>query len=270
MRFLSGNILGSYNNQFSFSVSSGDPFNCFSDTTKFIYESEGQATDGDTVILQQNFLTLQSLDTIVVLVSNFNDFTISIATGGAFTDVTGNATLTISQDGFSRLYKFATPISFTEIKFEINNTIIPNQEKTCGAILGMTEIGSIERFTALRTTGDIPKKVNKLESGGVSVLYKGSMHWKFTINTDLVSVQNEIDIVAAIQNRTEDFFFWINDNNDGKQLVSQEPYRFIDFIRCAYTGDASPSHYKNFLNLSASNDLKFAQTAKIDYFDPTA
>jgi len=270
MRFLSQNFLGSYNNQLMITASSGDPYNAFSDTTKFNYESDGQATDGDTVILQQDFSDTQTIDTIVALISNFNDFTISIASGGAFTDVTANATLQISQDGFSRIYKFATAINFTEIKFEINNTIVANEEKTVGAILGMLEIGSIERFSLINPKGKINKKILKLDTGGVAVLNKGSIHWELAINTELVTAQNEIDIVDSIQSRTFDFFFWINDGYDGQEKVKQEPYRFQDFLRCAYTGTSNPMFYKNFLNLSAENKLKFAQTAKIDYFDPTA
>lgn len=270
MKFLSENKLGSYNRQNSITASSGDPLNAFADTTKFKYLSEGQATNGDTVFLQQNFAEEQELDTIVLLLSNFADFKISIASGASFTDVTANATLTISQDGLSRYYKFATPINFTEIKFEVDNTIVADQEKTCGAILGMTEIGSIQRFSNVKPTGKIEKKVLKLDAGGVAVLNKGDVHWDFTINTEFVSVQNEIDIVELIQNRTSDFFFWINDNHDGEELVRQEPYRFQDFIRCAYTGDLSPMFHKNFLNLTAKNDLKFAQTSKVNYFDPNA
>jgi len=270
MRFLSENFLGSYNGQDSITASSGDPYNAFSDTTKFNYQSDGQGTDGNIVSLQQDFSSAQTLDTIAVLISNFDDFKISIASGGSFTDVTSQATLTISQDGLSRIYKFASSINFTEIKFEISDTITPNQEKICGAILGFTEIGSIERFKSVKPKGQIQKKIINLESGGVAVLNKGDIHWNFTINTDLVSVQSEIDIVELIQQRNKDFWFWINDNYDGQELVKQAPYRFQDFIRCSYTGDSNPAFYKNYLNKTAMNDLKFSQTACINYFDPTA
>jgi len=270
MRFLSDNILGSYNGQTTFTASSGNVYNAFSDTTKFNYESESQATDGNTVSLQEDFSSTQSLDTIVVLACNFNDFTISTASGAAFTDVTNQATLTTSVDGTHRLYKFATAITFTEIKFEIDDTIVADEEKSCGAILGFTEIGSIDRFKSVKPKGTIQKKVIKLESGGVAVLNKGDVHWDFSINTDLVSVQAEIDTVETIQNRTQDFWFWINDGYDGSELVKQEPYRFQDWIRCSYTGNLAPSFYKNYLNKTAANQLKFAQTAKVNYFDPTA
>ena len=270
MRFLTGNILGTYNGQNSITASSGNPYTAFSDTTKFNYQSEGQDTDGNIVALRQDFSANQTLDTIVVLLSNFDDFKISTASGGSFTNITSQAVLKISQDGLSRIYKFGTPINFTEIKFEISDTITPNQEKQCGAILGFTEIGKIERFKSVKPKGIIQKKVIKLESGGVAVLNKGDLHWEFTINTDLVSVQSEIDVVEFIQQINQDFWFWINDGYDGKELVKQEPYRFQDFIRCAYTGDSSPSFYKNYLNKTAMNDLKFSQTSKINYFDPTA
>jgi hypothetical protein len=270
MRFLGENILGSYNGQTTITASSGDPYNAFSDTIKFNYESESQATDGDTVSLQEDYPSSQSLDTLVVLACNFNDFKISTASGAAFTDVTSQATLTISQDGTHRLYKFATAITFTEIKFEIDDTIIADQEKSCGAILGFTEIGSIQRFKSVKPKGNIQKKVIKLESGGVAVLNKGDIHWDFTIGTELVSVQAEIDITESIQTRTLDFWFWINDNYDGDELVKLEPYRFQDWIRCSYTGTSDPSFYKNYLNLTASSQLKFSQTARINYFDPTA
>jgi hypothetical protein len=269
MRFLSNNYLGSYNNQSSITASSGDPYNAFSDTTKYSFESEGQDTDGDTVSLQQDFSSEQTLDTIVILNCNFNDFAISIASGASFTDVTSQATLTLSQDGIHRLYKFPSAISFTEIKFEVDDTITPNQEKQVGAILAFSEIGSIERFKMVRPKGMANKKVIKLESGGVSVLYKGDIHWEFGVNTDLVSIQEEIDIVETIQNRQQDFFFWINDGYDGAEKVKQEPYRFQDFIRCAYVGDLDPMFYKNYLNKTASNKLKFKQVTKIDYFNPT-
>lgn len=270
MRFLTENILGSYNGQDAITASSGDPYNAFSDTTKFSYQSDGQDTDGNVVELQEDYSSSQSLDTVVVLASNFDDFKISTASGGAFTDVTSQAVLQLSADGLSRLYKFASPITFTEIKFEISDTITPNQEKQCGAILGFTELGSIERFKSVKPKGTVQKKIIKLESGGVAVLNKGDIHWDFTINTDLVSVQSEIDVVEAIQSRTRDFWFWINDGYDGEELVKQEPYRFQDWIRCSYTGDSSPAFYKNYLNKTAMNDLKFAQTARINYFDPTA
>lgn len=270
MRFLGENILGSYNGQNSITATSGDPYNAFSDTIKFNYQSDGEGTDGNTVALQQDFSSSQTLDTIVVLACNFDDFTISTASGGVFTDVTSSATLTISQDGTHRLYKFGTPISFTEIKFEVDDTITPNEEKQCGAILGFTELGSIERFKAVKPSGKIEKKVIKLESGGVAVLNKGDQHWDFSINTDLVSSQSEIDLVELIQSRTLDFWFWINDNHDGDELVKQEPYRFQDWIRCAYTGENKPMFYKNYLNKTASNQMKFSQTARINYFDPTA
>lgn len=268
MRFLSGNILGSYNNQESITASSGDPLNAFSDTILYNYLSEGQNTDGDTVILQQDFTDEQSFDTLAVLDCNFDDFAILTANGGSFTDITSLATLQISSNGKHRIYKFATAQTFTEIRFEINNTIVADEEKSCGAIMAFTEIGSIKRFDAVTTTGKINKKVINLENGGVAVLYKGSTHWDFVINTDLVSVQSEIDIASEIQARTEDFFFWLNDGYEGKEKVKQEPYRFQDFIRCAYTGDNKPKFYKNYLNNYISNQIKFSQTSKIDYFDP--
>ena len=109
-----------------------------------------------------------------------------------------------------------------------------------------------------------------LESGGVAVLYKGSNHWEFEINIDLLSGQTDMDLVETIQNRQIDFFFWINDNNDGQETVKQEPYRFEDFIRCAYTGDLQPNFYKNYLNKAASgNKFKFKQTGKVNFFNPT-
>ena len=269
MRFLGENILGSYNEQTSFAASSGDVYNAFSDTIKFNYESEDQDTDGDTVSLQQDFSSEQTLDTLAVLSNNFADFTISTASGGSFTDVTGDAVLSTSEDGTHRVYKFATPITFTEIKFEIDDTIIADNEKTVGAILGFVEVGSIDRFKMVSPKGKIEKKVLKLESGGVAVLNKGDVHWEFGVNTDLVSVQDEIDIVETIQNKDTDFFFWINDDHDGEEKVKQEPYRFQDFIRCSYTGTLDPQFYKNYLNKTASNKLKFSQTAKINYFDPS-
>ncbi len=272
MRFLSENILGSYNEQTAITSSSGDPYNAFSDTTKFPFISSDQDTDGDTVDLTQTNTSEQSLDSIVVLSSNFNDLKISTSatSGGGFSDITGTATLTISQDGFSRLYKFPSVINFFDIKFEIDDTIVANEEKQCGAILGMTELGSLDRFKLIKAKGNIPKKILKLESGGVQTLYKGSNHFDFTVNIDLLSSQIDMDLVETIENRQLDFFFWINDNHDGEELVKQEPYRFQDFIRCVYTGDITPSFYKNYLNKAASgNKLKFSQTGKVNYFNPT-
>ena len=268
MRFLTENILGSYNGQTSFMASSGNVYNAFSDTTKFNYQSEGQNFDGDVVELEQGSSSEQSLDTIVVLACNFKDFTISTASGGAFSDVTSQASLTKNSDNSARLYKFQTPIQFTEIKFSISDTIVPDQEKTCGAILGMTQIGSIKRFKSVKPKGKVQKKILKPESGGVAVLNKGEVHWEFGINTDLVSVQDEIDTVDFIQKRTEDFWLWINDGYDGQETVKQEPYRFQDWIRCSYTGGLNPSFYKNYLNKTASNTLKFAQTSRVNYFEP--
>ncbi|MDH3878131.1 MAG: hypothetical protein OET18_09835 [Desulfobacterales bacterium] len=272
MRFLSQNILGSYNTQSTITSSSGDPYNAFSDTTKFPFISSGQDSDGDTVEINQTNTSKQSLDTIVVLASNFNDFKISTSatSGGAFSDITGTATLVISQDGFHRLYKFPSTINFFDIKFQIDDTIIADEEKQCGAILGMTELGSIDRFKAIKPKGKDAKVVNKLEAGGVSVLYKGSIHWDFEIDIDLLSSQVDVDLIELIGSRQQDFFLWINDDHDGEETVKQAPYRFQDFIRCVYTGDSSPQFYKNYLNKSASgNKFKFAQTGKINYFNPT-
>ena len=272
MRFLSENFLGSYNNQDVISSSSGEAFIAFSDTTKFLYVSDGQDTDGDTVELGQDFSEEQTLDTIVVLLNNFADFKISTATtsGGAFSDITGTATLTTSQDGLHRLYKFASPISFFDIKFEIDDTVVADEEKEVGAILGMLELGTLERFKLVKPKGVIQRKIIKLESGGVAVLNKGSQHWEFSINVDLLSGQTDMDLIEAIEQRQLDFFFWINDNFDGQETVKQEPYRFEDWIRCGFTGDSQPQFYKNYLNKAASgNKLKFAQTGKIDKFDPS-
>lgn len=269
MRFLTENILGSYNEQLTITATSGDPYNAFSDTIKFNYESEGQDTDGDTVELIETFSSEQSLDTLAVLNHNFADFSIFIANGAGYTDVTSQAVLKNSADRLSKVYKFATPITFTEIKFTVDDTVIADEEKRVGAILGFTEIGSIKRFKSVKPSGQIQKKVIKLESGGVAVLNKGSTHWTFSINTDLVSIQDEINTVANIQNRDQDFFFWINDGYDGSQIVNQEPYRFQDFKRCSYTGNNNPSFYKGYFNKTASNSLEFSQTAEINYFDPT-
>jgi len=269
MRFLTENILGSYNDQVAITASSGNAYNAFSDTIKFNYQSEGQNVNGNTVELIQFFSSEQSLDTLAVLNHNFVDFSIWISSGFGYIDVTSQAVLKNSADGLSKVYKFSASISFTQIKFTIDDTIIADEEKKVGAILGFTEIGSIERFKSVRTSGQIQKKVIKLESGGVAVLNKGSTHWDFSISTDLVSIQNEIDTVAIIQNRNKDFFFWINDGYDGNQIVNQEPYRFQDFKRCSYTGKNNPNFYKGYFNKTASNSLKFSQTAEINYFDPT-
>lgn len=272
MRFLTENILGSYNGQTTFSSSSGDVFNAFSDTIKIPFISSGEGTDGNTVELKQESTFEESFDTIVVLASNFDDFKISTSatSGGAFTDITSNATLTISVDGTHRLYKFPTIETYFDIKFEIDDTITPNQEKQCGAILGMTELGSLDRFKLVKPKGKIQKKVIKLESGGIAVLNKGSNHWEFAIDIDLISGQTDMDLIETVQNRQRDFWFWINDNHDGEETVKQEPYRFQDFIRCAYSGDLRPSFYKNYLNKAASgNKFKFGQTGKINKFDPT-
>ena len=267
MRFLEQNILGSYNQQILFSATSGDPFDAFSDTFTFNYQSSGQDSDGNIVILQQDFGSDQTIDTIVVLKHNFADFAIYISSGAGFTDVTSSAVLQNSVDGLNKIYKFTTPISFTKIKFEVSGTIPANSEKTVGAILGMLEIGVIDRFTLIKPKGNIEKKTLKLESGGMVTLYKGSNHWEFSINTDLVTVQNGIDIVEILQNKTTDFWLWINDGYDGDETVKQEPYRFEDFKRCVYTGNLQPMFYKNYLNKNANNKLKFAQTPKVDYFD---
>ncbi len=267
MRFFGSNELASYNEQ-TITASSGDPYLCFSDTTKFSYESEGQGADGDVVEFLQEFTYEVTLDTIVVLACNFADFKILTASGGSFTDITANATLLTSQSGTHRLYKFPSEISFTEIKFQVEDTITANEEKTVGNILGFTELGSILRFQSVKTTGKIKRKVNELDSGGVAVISKGQQHWDFSINSALISDQTEFDLIETLQARTSNFWFWINDGYDGNEKVLVEPYRFQDFMRCAMTGGSAPSHHKNFLNLAAKDQLKFRQTARIDYYAP--
>ena len=262
MKFFNENELGKYQSGTT-DESSGDADNAFSDTITIPYISSGQTAS--TLVLERKLEFEATIDSIFILDSNFADVTIyaSATSGGAYVDITSNATLLTSQDGLNRYYSFATPFSFFDMKFEVVNTSPLSQEKEVGAILGFLEIGSIERFSAIAPVKEFIRKASVLDAGGVVTMNKGS-YWTYKIKTQYVGIQSEVDVVNEVQNLSSNFFFWLNDGYDGEEKVRVEPYRFEDLIKCVVTGKSKPSFYKNLLNNIVSDDVGFKQTGAVD------
>lgn len=264
MKFFDINQLGKYQDGTT-DQSSGDADNVFTDNIDKTYNSSGQGTDGNTVILERKREQENTIDTIMVLNCNFANFRIfkAITSGGAYTDITSSAVLTISEDGLNRFYTFATPFSFFDMKFECDNTTPANNEKSCGAILGLLELGEINRFSSIEPKKEFLRKELKLEQGGVQTILKGA-YWTYKIKTRYNTIQSEVDLINTIQNRAQEFFFWLNGNNEGNEQVKAEPYRFQDFFKAVATGSAKPRFYKNYLNKSFEDTFEFKQNLGIE------
>ena len=262
MKFFNENELGKYQGGTT-AESSGDADNAFSDTITIPYISSGQTVS--TVTLERKLELESTIDSIFILDSNFDDLTIyaSATSGGAYVDITSNATLQVSQDGLNRYYSFATPFSFFDMKFEVADTTPASQEKEVGAILGFLEIGEILRFSSIQPTKNFIRKISELDAGGVVTMNKGS-YWTYKIKTQYVSVQSEVDVAKAIQDISTNFFFWLNGGYEGEEKVRVDPYRFEDLIKCVSTGKAKPSFYKNYLNNVVSDGIDFQQTGAVD------
>jgi len=262
MIFYYENELGKYQGG-STAESSGDADNAFSDTANVPYTSSGETAS--TTYVERKLEFEATIDSIFVLNQNLDDLTIYAAatSGGSYVDITANATLQMSQDGLHRYYKFATPFSFYDIKFECADTSPSGQEKRIGAILGLLEIGTIERFSAINTVKNFIRKTASLDSGGTVTMNKGS-YWSFKLNTQYVGVQSEVDVAYDVQNATQDIFFWLNGGYDGEEKVKVEPYRFKDLLKCVVTGKSKPNFYKNFLNNVVNDEVTFEQTGMVD------
>jgi len=264
MKFFDINELGKYQDG-TVDQSSGDADNVFTDNITNSYTSSGQGTDGNTVELERKREQEITIDTVMVLNCNFANFRIfkAITSGGAYTDITSSATLTISEDGLNRYYNFATSFSCFDMKFECDNTTPASNEKSCGAILGLLELGEIDRFSAIGPKKEFLRKELKLEQGGIQTMIKGS-YWTYKPKTKFNTVQSEMDLINTIQNRGQEFFFWLNGNHEGDEQVKVEPYRFQDFFKVVSTSKPKPEPYKNYLNKSFSDTFEFKQNLGID------
>lgn len=262
MRFFDINVLGRYQGG-TISATSGNGNTAFSETVDFSYQSSGQDTDGDVVILNRTFDTEQEFDSLVILANNFKNLSIwrKETELSSFEDITSLASVTESKDEASHFYKFPSIVKFFELEIRVPDTVVSDEEKQCGCIMAFTEIGNLLKFTDIDTQKKFKQKKMELDAGGVVVVNKGSW-WTFKVKSKYISDQASVDIINAIQNLGREFFIWINSGYEVAK-VEVEPYRFNDFIKCVYTGTPNPGFYKNYLNSVYEDGLNFEQTGQI-------
>lgn len=262
MRFFDVNVIARYQGG-TVDGSSGNPNTAFSETTDFSYQSSGQDTDGDEVTLNRAFTTEHEFDSLVILDHNFKNATIwrKETETSSWEDITSSFTKTSKKDFTSDFYKSDSIIKFFELEIRVSNTIVANEEKTCGCIMAFTELGNLIKFSDIDVQKKFKQKKLELDAGGVVVVNKGSW-WTFKVKSKYISDQDTVDLFKTLQNLGREFFIWINSGYETAQ-VEVEPYTFNDFVKCVFTGTPKPSFYKNYLNSHFEDDLQFEQTGQI-------
>jgi hypothetical protein len=262
MKFFDVNVIAKYQGG-TMDGSSGNYMTAFTETTELSYQSDGEDTDGNEVTLTRVFTSKKEFDSLCILDTNFKDTTIwrKETDVSSWENITSQAVLTSKKDGTSHFYKFPSIIDFYSLEIRVPNTVVANQEKSCGCIMAFTEIGDLYMFNDIDCKKAYVQKKLTLEKGGIVTVNKG-FWWKFAIKSKFIGVQSQADILANVQNLGREFFIWINSGLESAKIEAQ-PYTFNDFIKCVYTGTPSPSFYKNYLNSVFEDQLTFEQTGMI-------
>jgi hypothetical protein len=263
MRFFDTNVLARTQGG-TYTATTGNASVVFSETIESTYQSIGQGTNGDEVIINRAYTSPKKFDSLVILDTNFANQSIwtKETDVSSFVDITPTGdNVVISNDLKSVYYTFDTIQTFVEMEIRVSNTLPINEEKYCGCIMAFEEIGNLIIFNDINTVRKPTQKKLSLDSGGVVTVNKG-FHWQFKISSKYIGVQEQYDIIQFIQNMGRDFFIWINAGYDSAK-VEVAPYRFTDFIKCTHTGSPSPSAHKNYLNGVFDDGITFEQTGQL-------
>jgi hypothetical protein len=234
----------------------------FDEDTAFAWTSDGEGTDGDAIYLERVLTTAATVNRIFVRQTNISDLTIQVDIGAGYVSLaTATAfTLTKSNDGTNYFYELDNSIAIDSIKFEGEDTITANEEKTIGQAYAFMELGVLANNDDIKPKRDRVQVITKLNSGKVDVVTKGRT-WSFKLKLKSHYNESDNDIIDTVLQRDSEMWLWINDDQEDSMKMVQEPFRFQDLYKVEFQKGDSMRFNKNMFFSGVNVDFNLIEVA---------
>jgi len=241
----------------TYDASSGSPEKAFQGKTNRYWQTSGEGTDGDAVYIECDFGVDTTFDHIFIKDSNISNITLQRWNGAAFVTLTPSATIS-SIDGYNHLY---TVTGFDYQKYRIlgSNTIVADQEKRINEIYTFDLLGTFEIAPRVKVKRIKGQQVLELDNFLKSVINRGS-RYEFAYKL-LTNKQNDVDLFSEMTTRDQEFYIWMNDNEELIYIVSQAPFEFGDIFKMSNIKGDAPGYRKDNRFSAADNKAKFVEVA---------
>ena len=150
--------------------------------------------------------------------------------------------------------------SIAIIKFIGSNTITANQEKQILQALAFTELGRVVNNQDIQPKRDRIQSISKLNVGKSDIINKGRQ-WSFKIKFKTHYNSSDNAVLNAILQSNNEFWVWINDNQESIMVMMQEPYRFQDIFKVAFQKSDSIRFSKNMMFSGIDVDFDLVEVA---------
>ena len=270
------------------------------DFDKATYWESIDSDDSTTETITITFNETVELDRLLIVNHNFEDYTVTPVTSGTIDDSDGDpiesdsdyledeggslipfinvisllsstAQTGISETGYSlnnSYYEF-TPIDCIGLVISISKAQelndLADQEKYCFNVIPTKEIGTFENYPVL-SSNDYQVIANQTINR-LGRIRKLNPVFSASLNIDVGNSQNDIELLATLDSRENDFIFWANGGNLTENestspyyRFSFKPYRLQDFYRCNIPASNLPSFLLNIYSNPVAASLQIIET----------
>ena len=263
MRFFDSNFIfsgfgGSYGASSNSSVAS---FAFIEDFSK-MWASSGENTNGNAVYLERILLAPVPIDRIFVQQTNISNLTIEVDLGAGYVSLATASAFTLKQsnDGKTYFYLLDNEISIEKIKFIGSNTSPADEEKKISGCLAFRELGQIKYVSDIAPKISRLQTISKLMAGKTDIINKGNtFSCQIKFKNHYRADQN--DLIQTLTARENEFWLWLNDDEEDVIVMSQEPYRFKDIYKVANQKDRALKYSKNMIYSGVDFTLDLIEVA---------
>ena len=270
------------------------------DFDKATYWESIDSDDSTTETITITFNETVELDRLLIVNHNFEDYTVTPVTSGTIDDSDGDpiesdsdyledeggslipfinvisllsstAQTGISETGYSlnnSYYEF-TPIDCIGLVISISKAQelndLADQEKYCFNVIPTKEIGTFENYPVL-SSNDYQVIANQTINR-LGRIRKLNPVFSASLNIDVGNSQNDIELLATLDSRENDFIFWANggkltenESTSPYYRFSFKPYRLQDFYRCQVVASNLPSFFNNIFSNPISASIQIIET----------
>ena len=210
-----------------------------------------ESVDADNTTYEINFGDIVEIDTIILMRSNFKNYTVKYDVGGVWTDfstaiaVTNNTTAT-------KFHQF-TAVQTTKVKLTITGTMTANQDKRLyefvvtkeiGQFIGWPEITDVVRSRNRQITKMISGKELVREQIGFTM---AKMKFKVYRNT------TDLTLIETLYASNDGFHMWMCGGDEAQFYSVREGYRLMDLPLVKLRNEWKPNWYNGVYKLGFEN-----------------
>lgn len=232
------------------SSAADDAAEAFNGSRAFGWESYGEAEDGQTAYLERDFGTVLYGDTLIIANHNLRSFNLKI-NGEYFSQYSVQ-----TQRGFS-LVSFPYREDIRTLRIEAAATLEPGAEKRVGEVMLLRAAGQFEQPQELKNTLTREQGDLKLQNGKHFIFNCGRA-WTFSIDVFSLS-QEDIELLQKLQELGTPFYIWPCGGDESQFEYHFEPFRFCDFYKVSFSGNAKPNLKDNMYWSGLRDSIKLVE-----------